>query len=112
MSKAVAETLELIEQTASLSSDDVARIVGTSPRTVYRWAAGATGPRPRARDRLLEVATVVRELGDTLTPDGAHIWLFAPNPFLDYERPVDTLRKGKFRRVLAAIDGLRDGVFV
>jgi uncharacterized protein (DUF2384 family) len=108
---AYADTLEMIEEKAALSMEDVAKIVGASPRSVYRWASGQSGPRAAARDRLLEVAVVVRDLGDTLTPDGAQIWMFAPNPFLDYARPVDLLGKGEFRRVLGAIEGLKDGVF-
>jgi transcriptional regulator with XRE-family HTH domain len=109
---AYTETLAMIEEKAALSMEDVARIVGASPRSVYRWASGQSGPRAAARDRLLEVAVVVRELSDTLTPDGAHIWLFAPNPFLDYARPVDLLGRGDFRPVLGAIEGLKDGVFI
>lgn len=107
-----AKTIERIEEKAALSHDDVARIVGTSPRSVSRWARGTTGPRARARDRLLEVAAVVNELSRSLAPEAAHVWLHAPNPFLDFDRPLDVLAQGDFRRVLAAIEAIRDGVFV
>lgn len=109
---AFAETLEMIEGQSGLSLEELARIAGTSSRSAYRWAAGKTDPRSHARDRVLQVAVVVRELSDTLTRDGAHIWLFSPNPFLDYERPVDVLKRGDFRSVLGAIAGLKDGVFI
>lgn len=112
MTTAFAKTLGMIEEKAALSLEDVASIVGASPRSVYRWARGTSDPRANARDRLLQVAAVVRELSDTLTPDGAYVWLFAPNPFLDYDRPVDLLRDGEYKRVLGAIEGLKDGVFV
>jgi uncharacterized protein (DUF2384 family) len=113
MSVAVyARTIESIEEKAALSHDDVARMVGTSPRSVYRWASGVTGPRARGRDRLLEVAAVVNELAHSLSPEAAHLWLHAPNPFLDFDRPLDVLARGDYRRVLAAIEAIRDGVFV
>ena len=107
-----AKTLERIEEKAVLSHEDVAKIVGTSPRSVSRWASGSAGPRARTRDRLLEVAAVVTELSRSLSPDAAHVWLHAPNPFLDFDRPVDLLAEGNYRRVLAAIEAIRDGVFV
>lgn len=107
-----ARTLEKIEKSAHLSSRDVAQIVGASPRSVYRWARGAAWPRSRARDRLLEVSAVVNELSRALAPEAVHLWLHSPNPFLNYERPIDRLAHGDYRKVLAAIDAIHDGVFV
>jgi|GraSoiStandDraft_9_1057307.scaffolds.fasta_scaffold383437_1 transcriptional regulator with XRE-family HTH domain len=105
-------TLERLEEKAGLSYEDIARIVGASPRSISRWARGDADPRSRSRDRLLETAAVVTELSGVLTPDAAHVWLFTPNPFLDFDRPIDLVTDGQYRRVLAAIEALADGVFV
>jgi uncharacterized protein (DUF2384 family) len=55
---------------------------------------------------------VVNELSSVVVPDAAHVWLFTPNPFLDFDRPIDLITEGQYRRVLAAIEALADGVFV
>ena len=105
-------TLERLEEKAGLSFEDVARAVGASPRSISRWAHGEADPRAHLRDRLLEINVVVTELARVLEADAAHVWLFSPNPFLDFERPLDLVADGQFKRVLGAIDALADGVFV
>ena len=105
-------TLERLEKKARLSHEDIARVVGSSPRTIFRWAHGEADPRSRSRDRLLETSAVVTELSDVLVPGAAHVWLFTPNPFLEFDRPIDLVARGEYKRVLAAILGLADGVFV
>jgi putative toxin-antitoxin system antitoxin component (TIGR02293 family) len=95
-----------------LDQSDVARLLGTNPRTVSRWLADQTEPRPDARRRLLEVVAVLEHLSGVLKPQAAHDWLFSPNPMLDHHKPVDLLAEGDFRRVLALIDALAEGVFV
>jgi len=107
-----ARTLEKLEQKAGLTYEDVARVVGSSPRSISRWAHGESDPRSRARDRLLETAAVVTELSGVLASDAAHVWLFTPNPFLEFDRPIDLVTEGQYRRVLAAVQALADGVFV
>lgn len=106
------KTLEGLEQKARLSYEDVAKVVGASPRSISRWAHGEADPRSRPRDRLLEVAAVVTELSRVLVPDAAHVWLFTPNPFLEFDRPIDLVSEGEYRRTLTAIGALADGVFV
>jgi uncharacterized protein (DUF2384 family) len=54
----------------------------------------------------------VKELSKVLVADAAEAWLFAPNPLLDFERPADLVQRSEYKRVLAAIEGLEDGVFV
>jgi putative toxin-antitoxin system antitoxin component (TIGR02293 family) len=102
--KAVAQT--------DLDQADIARLLGTNPRTVSRWLAESTEPRPEARRRLLEVVAVLEHLSGVLKPEAAHDWLFSPNQMLDHYKPVDLLAEGDFRRVLATIDALAEGVFV
>jgi len=112
MASVYAERLESIAERARLRREDVARVVGASPRTVARWAQGESGPRAEARDRLLELSAVVNELSKVVRAEAAEAWLFAPNPLLDFERPLDLVQQGDYRKVIAAIEGLADGVFV
>ncbi len=100
-----------VEQTA-LDQADIARLLGANPRTVARWLKDQAEPRPEARRRLLEVVAVLEHLSGVLKPAAGHDWLFTPNSMLDHHKPVDLLAEGEFRRVLAMIDALAEGVFV
>src|SRR5437773_1171542 len=104
-----AEKLERIKQEASLSRQEVAVILGTSPRTIIRWATGDAMPRGPSRERLLELASVTRQLAKVMQPDAATAWLYEPNPLLDHERPVDLLARGEYREVLNAIEAIAEG---
>lgn len=95
-----------------LDEADVARIVGTHLRTVYRWFREEAEPRRTARERLLELDAVANRLSGVLRPEPARDWLYTPNPLLDHQKPVDLLREGRYREVLGAIDQLGEGVFV
>jgi putative toxin-antitoxin system antitoxin component (TIGR02293 family) len=108
----VAERLENILERGRLDYVDVARILETNPRTVARWVRRETEPRWEVRERLLEFFAVMERLQQVIRPQTAHDWLYTPNPTLDHEKPVDLLRRGEFRRVLAIIDALGEGVFI
>jgi putative toxin-antitoxin system antitoxin component (TIGR02293 family) len=95
-----------------LDQATVARVVGTSPRTVSRWLRDGAEPRSEARERLLELIAVLERLSGLLQPPAAHDWLFTPNPLLAHDKPVDLLSRREYRRVLAVIDALGEGVFV
>lgn len=108
----VAPRLESIIRQSELDYVDVARILETNARTVARWVNSDTEPRWEVRERLLEFFAVMERLQQVIRPRAAHDWLYTPNPTLDNEKPVELLRRGEFRRVLAIIDALGEGVFV
>lgn len=95
-----------------LDQADIADLLGSSPRTVSRWLADTSEPRPEARRRLLEVVAVLEHLSTVLEPAAAHDWLFSPNPMLEHYKPADLLAEGEYRQVLGLIDALAEGVFV
>jgi putative toxin-antitoxin system antitoxin component (TIGR02293 family) len=109
---ALSDRLGNLASRTELEQADLARALGTSPRTVARWLHEGVLPRREARERLLEVLAVLERLAATMTPAAAHDWLFSPNPLLEYQKPIDLLRAGNYRLVLGAIDALADGVFV
>ena len=108
----VAARLESIIERGGLDYVDVARILDTNPRTVARWVHEETEPRWEVRERLLEFFAVMERLQQVIRPQAAHDWLYTPNATLENEKPVDLLRRGDFRRVLAIVDALGEGVFV
>jgi transcriptional regulator with XRE-family HTH domain len=108
----LAERLGQLAGKADLDQGDLARVLGTSTRTIARWLSEQSEPRHEARERLLEFLAVLERLGEVLRPSPAHDWLFSPNPLLDYEKPADLLQRREYRRVLAAIAAMGEGVFV
>lgn len=89
---------------------DVARVVGTSPRSITRWQAARTVPRRDSEERLLELKAVIDLLGGVLRAEPARLWLRSPNPDLDYEKPIDVVARGEYQRVIDSIMSLAEGV--
>ena len=112
VSMRLAQRLTALANAVDLDAVEIARAVGTNPRTVSRWLAETTAPQRSQRERLLEVIVALERLSATLRPEAAHDWLLTPNPLLSYDKPIDLLGGGNFRPVLGAIDALADGVFV
>jgi putative toxin-antitoxin system antitoxin component (TIGR02293 family) len=112
VSPRLTQRLTDLASAVDLDAVEIARAVGTNPRTVSRWLTETTAPQRSQRERLLEVIAVLERLSATLRPEAAHDWLLTPNPLLQYDKPIDLLGEGSFRRVLGAIDALADGVFV
>lgn len=88
---------------------DVARVTGTTPRSVARWLDGAAPRRP-AEERLLELKAVVDLLRRVLRDDGARLWIRSPSPDLGYHKPLDLIADGEYRRVIGVILAIAEGV--
>ncbi len=95
-----------------LRPTDLSRILPASERTLRRWLDGESIPRQRDRERALEVVVVLEELARVFKPEGAANWLFAPNQAFDFAKPADLLTDGEYRKVIAAIEAIGEGVFV
>jgi uncharacterized protein (DUF2384 family) len=95
----------------SIDPAGVARIVEKDPKTVVRWLREDTLPQWETRELLLALDVVLERVAEVIQPDAVEEWLFTPVPGLDYQRPVDLVRSGEYRRVLALVDGLGEGVF-
>jgi uncharacterized protein (DUF2384 family) len=92
-----------------VDSPDVAKVTGATPRSVTRWLGGASPRRP-AEERILELKAVVDVLRRVLRDEPARLWIRSPNPDLDYEKPLDLIERGEYRRVIGAILALAEGV--
>jgi putative toxin-antitoxin system antitoxin component (TIGR02293 family) len=89
---------------------DVARVVGTSPRSITRWQSARSVPRRGSEERLLELKAVIDLLRDVLREQPARLWLRSPNPDLNYEKPLDVVARGEYQRVIDSIMALAEGV--
>lgn len=99
-----------LTEAVGLTQDEVAGIVGTTPRTVSRWWSGESTPHPGKQRRLRELAYVAEEVSKVLKPEHAREWLFTPNQRLAHDSPADRIASGDYRSVLALIEALADGV--
>ena len=112
MSNVIALKLRDIDQKASLKFADVANVLEVRPETVSRWNQGKAFPQPDPEQRLLELGYVVEQLADFYKPLEARVWLLSPQKLLDHQKPIELIRSGRFRDVLAVINELRENVYL
>ncbi len=92
-----------------ISQADVARILGTTPRTVSRWRASSANranPRPAIARSLRELARLRWLLETDLGVDATQHWLRAPNAALRGRAPLDLMLEGDCERVLGLVISL------
>jgi hypothetical protein len=100
---------ELIE-TRVIDPGDIAQVTSSSPRSVSRWTAARVAPRRDSEDRLLELKAVVDQLRTVLRDEPARLWLRSPNPSLDWEKPLELIARGEYRRVIGAVLAMAEGL--
>lgn len=106
----VAAVLDSLLEDDLLDGAEVARVVDTTPRTISRWQRSEVAPRRESEERLLELKAVADLLRQHLRPEPARLWLRSPNPELDFEKPLDLVAHGEYRRVIGAISAMAEGV--
>jgi transcriptional regulator with XRE-family HTH domain len=110
---AVNERLERLTTNLGITYDDLAQILGTDRKTVYRWIADETFPQSHDRARLDALEALVDRLEENFkTPAGAASWLQAESGYFGGLRPIDALLRGRIDAVDAALEALDSGVFV
>ncbi|HZA40871.1 MAG TPA: antitoxin Xre/MbcA/ParS toxin-binding domain-containing protein [Actinomycetota bacterium] len=106
----VAMLLDRLLEGDVVDAADVARVLGTRPRSVTRWHSSRSVPRRDSEERLLELKAVVDLLRGVLREQPARLWLRSPNPDLGYEKPLDVVARGEYQRVIDSIMALAEGV--
>lgn len=109
----LSEHLAHLTATLGISFDELAQVLGTDRKTVYRWIADETFPQTNNRARLDELAELVDRLDETFkTKEGAATWLRSRSGYFGGLRPVDALLRGRIDAVDAALEALDSGIFV
>jgi uncharacterized protein (DUF2384 family) len=106
----VVDVLDDVLSGEVVDTNDVARVLGSTPRSVARWQSAAAAPRRESEERLLELKSVVDLARRHLRPESARLWIRSPNPELAYEKPIDLLAHGEYRRVIGALLAMAEGV--
>lgn len=89
---------------------DVAQATGATRRSVNRWVASKATPRRGTEVRLRELKAVVDVLRTVLRDEPARLWLRAPNPDLDWHKPLELIAEGEHSRVINSLVAIADGV--
>lgn len=71
---------------------------------------GRPAPRRQNEERLLELEAVIDVLREVMRDEPARLWLRSPVPALDYDKPMDLIEQGEYRRVIGAILSIGEGV--
>lgn len=104
------DTLTILRKEVELTERDLARALGSTDRSIRRWAAGApisTEPR----QRLYDLSIVIERLSESGLPGpNIHSWLFRRNRFLQDRRPIDVV-SDDFDAVAAAAQALLDASY-
>lgn len=107
---AVTSVLDQLLSGEVVDSTDVARALGTAPKSVNRWSAQKSSPRRNSEEKLLELKAVVDVLRTVLSDEAARLWLRSPNADLDWQKPLDVLASGGYRSVIGVILAMAEGV--
>jgi putative toxin-antitoxin system antitoxin component (TIGR02293 family) len=89
---------------------DLARVSGTTRRSLARWKAQGAVPRREAEARLLELSAVVDLARRVMNDDAARFWMRSPNSDLGYRKPLDVVGAGDYQRVIDLLLALAEGV--
>lgn len=106
----VTTVLDDMLRSTIVDAPDVARVLGTTARSVSRWASEGSLPRRDNEERLLELKAVVDALRQVMREESARLWLRSPVPALDYCKPIDLIEQGEYRMVIGAILSIGEGV--
>lgn len=97
----------------SLDGQELADVLGVTPRTVDRWQEDKALPQRATRERITQLLEIERQLQEAFSDqDAVRIWLNTDNRYLGGIKPVEALRVGRYDRVQSALEALASGIFV
>jgi transcriptional regulator with XRE-family HTH domain len=109
----LSEQLEHLRSTLGISYEELAQVLGTDRKTVYRWLADETFPQAKNRARLDELESLVARLDESFkTHEGSAAWMHSPSGYFGGLRPLDALLRGRIDAVDTALEALDSGIFV
>lgn len=97
---------EGLERCLGLKAQELARAIGVSPSTIARGAASPRAQETMRRFYSLFIRTA-RLFGGN--EDHARIWLHAPNPELDFKRPIDYVIEGRSKVLDTFLGSVEEG---
>ncbi|WP_457332359.1 hypothetical protein [Rhizobacter sp. P5_C2] len=112
MSNAISRRLDLIREKGAMRSADVANVLSVRPETISRWNQGKSFPHAQTEKHLMELAFIVEQLSDFYEPAEARMWILSRQKLLGGQVPAELIQANRVDEVLAAINQLRDGIYL
>jgi len=110
MSIAIAEEIGRVRD-SGLPTADIARATGADATSVTAWKRGTRQPTGIRRERVVELAEIIRRLTRVVGLDHVQLWMIRPNEALDDRRPLDLIGEGEFRRVAQVVAQIESDSF-
>ena len=109
----LSKQLEHLTTALGISYDELAHVVGSDRKTVYRWLAGDSFPQPANRAALEALEALAERLAETFdSPEASLLWLRSRSGYFGSLSPLDALLRGRIDAVNSALDALDAGVFL
>lgn len=103
-------TLQQLVTDFGMTNQELAGALRVDRRTLERWEAGETFPRPTALESLQQLIALHERLADTFeTVEAMRTWLHRPLPFLGGMAPIDAVKVGRMSSVDAALEAIDEG---
>jgi uncharacterized protein (DUF2384 family) len=109
-SVAFAKEAAFVHNEAHLSTDDIAAASGAAPSTARAWVALKRIPSGKRAQRVAELSAITERLLRVMDPEYIPVWMNKPIPALGEARPIDLIRRGKYKRVAEVVSGLEEPV--
>jgi uncharacterized protein (DUF2384 family) len=110
-SSPLARKLEDIGERTGARDSELAKMLDTSPQTLYRWKKNQVEPNFQHLRRILDLHYVAEELSAFYEQEHIRIWLFSRHKLLGGKSPAELMGTDDVDLVLAVIAQLRDGAF-
>jgi hypothetical protein len=104
--------IESVCATLGISQAQLARALGTTPRTVSRWKTTSTPhvePNYEHGRALRDFGRIVWLLGELWGPHNAAAWMRSPNSVLGGRAALDVLMDGDYEKVLGLLECHAEG---
>jgi putative toxin-antitoxin system antitoxin component (TIGR02293 family) len=104
--------LERAHQHLNLTWRDLAEILDTTERSVYRWKAGNVDPGPTNLRRIHALLDLITLLDQTFgSASEARAWLTSKVPALGNRSPLELLKRGRVEEVQEILGRAAHGIF-
>ncbi|MGA8474548.1 MAG: antitoxin Xre/MbcA/ParS toxin-binding domain-containing protein [Candidatus Cybelea sp.] len=89
-----------------LRTSELSRALGVAPSTVIRGAHS-----PRAQEQMRRIYSLFVRVAHLFNQNEEHarVWLNAPNPELDFKRPIDYIIDGRLSVLGAFLSSIEEG---
>jgi uncharacterized protein (DUF2384 family) len=107
---AFADEVHYLRDLGHLNESQISRAIGVNRSTVGAWLRRQRAPSGVRAERIAELSAIVSRASGVMRPEYIPVWLSKPVPALGFEKPMDLVARGEYRRVAELLSELETGV--